>query len=592
LIEWPQVPGRYVAIDTETTGGLYTDPPDCARVAVVSVAWRDGSKIVSAAYPFAFGTGRGAQATLGLDGDLNLGEGDWKAMLEWLASHRLVAHGAKFDLRMLAVGTDEFEGADLSGAVGWDTVLASRDLDPHQTADLEQVEMRMGYLDKDTRARWRETKRKVKDLNRMAWEQAAEYARLDAEITYAAFEWQMDRYAEGEGDRRALDEEIEYMKVLGRLEQRGIGYDFARSQKVADNLKVAENRIKMGLPFRATLPKAKAWFFAEGRATPSSTTATGAPQLDEREIARLADLKVPYAAEYALLRRLESARTKWFEPYAAMCGWDGRLRTDFSQAKVISGRLSSTRVNLQAIPHEYQLEDLKAQGLPTPRELFVAAPGAKLWELDLSQAELRVAAVQARCEPMLQMIRDGVDIHGQVATQLFKDEPGSDTWDRSRSIGKRADFSFIFGIGADTFQVDLANYSGIWLELRECNRIVNDWRRLYPEYSRANYRYMEAANHWGYIRLVNGRARHFDTWEQRHKSFNQYVQGSLAELMREWLVQTERAYPGLAVLTIHDSLVLETGDDRKVQDVKDLGERIGTEMFNVPMLVDLKVWGK
>jgi DNA polymerase-1 len=561
----------------------------------VSIAWRDDgapSRILSAAYPFSFGPGRGAQASLALDGQVNLGQQDWEGLVAWLRAHRLIMHGIKFDLRVMAAGTDEFEGADLTDAVGWDTMLASRDLDPHQSAELEQVELRAGYLDRDRRAAWHEQKRQVKNLNHMSWEQAAEYARTDAEVTYAAWEWQMARYAEGEGDRAALDAEIEYAKVLGRLESRGIGYDYARSMRVAQDLKVAESHIRVSLPFRATLPGAKNWFFASGREEPAGTTATGNPKLDDREVGRLAAKGVPHAADYQLLRKMETARSKWFESYAQMCGWDGRLRTDFSQAKVVSGRLSSTRVNLQAIPHEYQLEMLTDAGFPAPRDLFVPKRASKLWELDLSQAELRVAAVEADCTPMLEMIRAGVDIHGQVAEQLFGDKPGSPTWDRNRSIGKRADFSFIFGIGADTFQVDLANYSGIWLELRECHRIVGDWRRLYPEYGRANRRYMEAANHWRYIRLVNGRVRHFGTWEEQHKAFNQYVQGSLAELMREWLVQTERRYPGIAVLTIHDSLVLETSSKAKVQAVQRLGEQLGEQMFNVPMAIDLKEWGK
>jgi hypothetical protein len=62
--------------------------------------------------------------------------------------------------------------------------------------------------------------------------------------------------------------------------------------------------------------------------------------------------------------------------------------------------------------------------------------------------------------------------------------------------------------------------------------------------------------------------------------------------MREWLVQTERRYPGIAVLTIHDSLVLETSSKAKVQAVQRLGEQLGGQMFDVPMAIDLKEWGK
>jgi DNA polymerase I-like protein with 3'-5' exonuclease and polymerase domains len=250
-------------------------------------------------------------------------------------------------------------------------------------------------------------------------------------------------------------------------------------------------------------------------------------------------------------------------------------------------------VNLQAIPHDYQLPELAAR-FPTPRQLFVPRPGTKLWELDLSQAELRVAAVEANCVPMLDMITNGEDIHGNVARQLFRDEPGSDTWFENRQIGKRADFSLIFGVGADTFQSTLAKQTYIWRPINEINSIVRRWRGLYPEFGRAIRVYMDRADHWGYVRLVNGRVRFFAGYEDKHKAFNGYVQGSLAELMKQWTLEVDLLWPEMLLLAIHDSLVLEVpiGEEDLVYQARDIGAGIGTDMFNVEMTVDVSEWGK
>lgn len=590
---------KLIAVDVETTGGLHPDPPEEARVAVVSYAYRTDQGIYSAARPFAHGGGdrRGSQTVLSLDGQYNESEQDWWDLLGWLLhpDHWLVFHNAKFDLMHLLVGTPEWPGLDLGVNLRWDVMIADRELDPNHEHGLEDIEDRVNFLSKDERPRWLHAKKQRAATQRMEWKDAEYYAATDAAVTLYIAEQQIARYQEGEGNRTLLDEELAYTRALLQLERRGIGYDARLSNSIAAQLYRWEGHIRAKLPFRATLPGAKKFYFIEHDYIPEGNTATGQPKLDDKGVAALVRAGAPHIEEFQLLRKLETARTKWYGPYAEATGHDGRLRTVYSQAKVQTGRLSATRINLQAMPHDYQLKEV-AERFPTPRQLIVARSGYKLWELDLSQAELRVAAKEANCLPMLKLIEEGADIHGAVTEQILEDTPGSPTWFENRQVGKRGNFSFIFGIGPEEYQASLVRYADIHRSLEFCYKVVTAWRKLYPEFKRAIYRYMEDANRRGWVPLVNGRPRYFQAWDDEHKAFNAYVQGSLAELMKLWLLETEEVHPGVALLTIHDSQVVEVPDTKEgeevVESIRVMGQQLATLMFDVPFEVDKKEWDK
>jgi hypothetical protein len=91
-----------------------------------------------------------------------------------------------------------------------------------------------------------------------------------------------------------------------------------------------------------------------------------------------------------------------------------------------------------------------------------------------------------------------------------------------------------------------------------------------------------------------GRMRWFRPYEDLHKAFNQAVQGGLAQMFKVWMVAVDRQIPGSLVLVVHDSQVLEVPAGARGVRMVDLarieGERIGTDMFQTQMLVDVKKW--
>lgn len=612
--ELPDIGNRICVFDTETSG-LHFD--DGRRVSVVSVAWLDDSDtVVGYAFPFDQGwLDKQAQGMLfeDLPEGGNLPAQEWQALLAWLRLRRLCAHNAKFDLHMMRVGTRHWAGTDLSEQVVWDTILVAKELDPTKPTGLEPVGRRMGlqsgksanakaiaaYLKhrkvrkavgSDTRGRY--------DL--VPWSILGPYAAEDATDDLLIYLDQRRRLAQGEGEMRTVRRELEMMKVLYRMEMRGIGLDVGAAVTGAGILLQAQERIKQELPFAPTKAAAIRWFFETQGQIPSETTPTGQIQLTERVVENLAARDVPGARLYADYRKIDVMLSMWYDSYATKTGADGRLRTSYRQTKeageggggTVSGRFSVERINLQAIPHKSKLEGALLLGGPelmSPRSLFVAKSGYELWEADLQQAEARSAAKLAGCDAWLQMIDEKIDMHGATAVKLFDTTENEADWFKMRQVAKRANFSLIFGVGWFTFRQTLIKELGIDLPEYEVKRIVADWRALYPEFQRAIYRCQRQAERKGWVPLVGGGRRHFWPGEPEHKAFNQQVQGSLAEFAKRWAIETDRSWPGRLVLLIHDSEVMECeiGEGEHVMaGVAAVGSEMGTRFFEVPFGVD------
>ena len=156
-------------------------------------------------------------------------------------------------------------------------------------------------------------------------------------------------------------------------------------------------------------------------------------------------------------------------------------------------------------------------------------------------------------------------------------------------VTHNSNFSLGFGAGGKTFGGMVAKETGHILSVDEAGRIVEDWNLLYPQFRRAIERWSRFVEEHRALPLASvagfatGRLRVFRKAEDEHKAFNQLVQASLAEFMRDWLIGAQRVcdeaglglVPGVGwtglLLTIHDSLVLLLPDDR----ADELAARVG-----------------
>ena len=666
-------PDGPIAVDTETSG-LYTD--EGARIAAVSVAWLGELSVESpepqdpwvatsgpetiygdfqenvVSFAWAFdqgveGTGKAedtGQVSL-ISQNSNLPYDEWVALGTWLSwvgqENGLVFHHAKFDLHMFAAGLRGHEGSgiDLLDKTHWDTQNVCHLLWPEaKTTSLKPTAKRIWGIDETNesemvQAYLRKAKLPSGRWDLVPWELIGPYADQDARLTIRLYYHQLEDIKQGAGSwldsvEETIQRRLNTSKMLYRIERRGLPFDAKQALQMADLLVERQEHYEGLLPFSPpTLPMAKHYWFGTGLKNgvaglglvPYGLTNSGQPQLNAQIVNEMVKDEVPAADVWRNLQKLYTTDSRWYSGWASMAGPDGRLRASIRQNGTVSSRFSVERVQLQAIPHDYRLNGYEAlEGIKTPRQLIAAGvpQGYRLWELDLAQAELRVAALFANCERMLELIHKGEDLHGDAATQLFGVKPSDEEWDQMRGVAKRANFSLIFGVGAEKLQGDIEAQTGLVLSIDETRKLVRDWNGLYPEFQQAIRYHMNKVEErmkthphgLGWVTTANGERRWFQAGEETHKAFNQRVQPSLAQFGIDWWLTVEElirkrlgdsVIEGVGrigmVMIIHDSMVLllpntKVGDDLAAM-AADKARSLWNKWFNgVPGGADKKVW--
>lgn len=600
-------------VDVETSG---LHPDDGASVSCVGVSWLEDGQVVTAGFPFDQGE-RDKLPAVQLDfmageGDPNLGRAEWDELLEWLATRQvLVNHNLKFDLMMLAAGTREWPGRNLLelGAQPWDALLVEKELSPRETLSLQATGGRYGLGGKvgsDELAAWlkgRKYPRSRYDL--VPWHIAEPYVRSDVDLTLRVYLAQVAAMNDGAEERpdewiaqqRRLEREMAVLRILFDMEREGINYDAARSLEAAAIMEAKATELEGRLPFRGSTG-ARDYFFGQKGVVPMNVSyKTGRPSLDEEQTRRMVADGVEWAAEYAEATRIRRAVSMWYRGYPEKLGWDYKLRTVYKQAFVKSGRMSVERVQLQAVP-KY---DKVFEGVPHVRELIHPDAGCELWNLDLSQAELRVASQYAKCRRMLELLGQGADLHGITCQEVLGVEPGAPDWKAKRDIAKRLTFGGIFQIGGETFQATLGKLANIYLPLRQCDAMVRGWREMYPEFGDAYCKAERVARAKGRVRVLPGTEYETLSWlgeyDYPNTAWNRMVQGSLAEFLKLWLIRIAEEWVSpecRLVLTVHDSVMIQTPEgqgEEAAAGIAELGAAMFTEVFGIQGKVDYGRWG-
>lgn len=216
---------------------------------------------------------------------------------------------------------------------------------------------------------------------------------------------------------------------------------------------------------------------------------------------------------------------------------------------------------------------------PAMRGLFLPDPGYVLATIDFAQIELRVVAALAGEDKMIQVIKDGGDLH-----QLTVDELAEAGVEITRDQAKIVNFLIVYGGGAQA----LHDQTGIPID--HAATIISTWKSRYPAIT-------EYAAYMGgfsdFIRTVSNRRLPVTinkrTGEPRaYANINYATQSSARELLvHAWYrFATEFGYGEYVWWPVHDELVLHIPEGM-VDQVLAAAERCMTFDFRgVPVQAD------
>jgi DNA polymerase-1 len=233
------------------------------------------------------------------------------------------------------------------------------------------------------------------------------------------------------------------------------------------------------------------------------------------------------------------------------------------------------------------------------KDVFRAEEGRTMIFGDWSQMELRVGAHFARCQTMIDAFARGDDIHGQTAL-LVHGVINAET--RNGDVGgKRCNFAIVYGTGVPGF----VKTTGLPRET--CARILAKLKRAYPEFPKLYNEAEMIAWQRGYIKYFTGRRRRFPDKGDCYKAMNHLVQGTVAEMARQamidldaWLTKDYGLGTVYLPLQVHDEMILDAPTELvreivpKMKAMMESWEYLGKEKFRGQIIADMAIgtsWG-
>ena len=205
----------------------------------------------------------------------------------------------------------------------------------------------------------------------------------------------------------------------------------------------------------------------------------------------------------------------------------GHIHTSFNQTITATGRLSSSDPNLQNIP-------IRGEDGKEIRKAFIPEPGCLFFSADYSQIELRVMAHLSQDPNMIEVFREGKDLHAATAANIYK-KPIEEVTRDERTKSKRANFGIIYGITV----FGLAERLDIPRD--EAKMLIDGYFATFPEVHDYMEKSKEVARKQGYVTTLFGRRRYLPDINSANSvvrgfaernAINAPIQGTAADIIK------------------------------------------------------------
>ena len=251
----------------------------------------------------------------------------------------------------------------------------------------------------------------------------------------------------------------------------------------------------------STLQLRKLLFDMLGLRPTGKKTGTGADSTDAEVLEALsAQSEVP--ALILDIRQKSKIKNTYLDKIIPQLDMDSRLRTNFNLHGTTSGRLSSSgKLNMQQLPRDN----------PIVKGCIRAAPGHKIVAMDLTTAEVYVAAKLAKDEALMNVFRDGGNFHSAIAQKVFKlpceVNDVAELYPTERQAAKAVTFGIMYGAGPKKISEQVTKDSGKFFSPQEAKEVIDDYFRSFHKlrsWIDDNQKFIE---HNGFIYSFFGRKR-------------------------------------------------------------------------------------
>lgn len=288
----------------------------------------------------------------------------------------------------------------------------------------------------------------------------------------------------------------------------------------------------------------------------------GSLRADIETLEKLKDLHpiIPAIMEY---RELEKLRSTYIDALPMLLDENDILHPQFIITGTSTGRFSSQNPNVQNIP----VQGKRALEI---RSAFVARPGYTFLACDYSQIDLRMAALLAQDEFLLQVFNDNRDIHTEVASRVYGVAP-EDVTKEMRRNAKVINFGILYGMGSTALAKNMN------VSRNEAKDFIDKYFSGFPKVAQYLDRIVHDAKIKGYTETLFGHRRTVSDLNSsipflragaERMATNAPIQGTSADVIRRSLVAVcadieekklvDKAFP---IMQIHDELVFEVADD-------------------------------
>jgi DNA polymerase I-like protein with 3'-5' exonuclease and polymerase domains len=330
-------------------------------------------------------------------------------------------------------------------------------------------------------------------------------------------------------------------------------------------------------------------------------TGTGAHSTDAEVLEQLAEhSKVP--SLILEIRQKGKIKNTYLDKIIPQLDRDSRLRTGFNLHTTTSGRLSSSgKLNMQQLPRDN----------PAVKGCIRARPGYKIVAMDLTTAEVYVAAVLAKDEALMDVFRSGGNFHSTVAHKVFAldcdVEDVAKFYSEKRQAAKAVTFGIIYGAGASKIASEVTKSSGKHFSVHEAQEVIDEYFAAFHKlksWLESNRKFIQQN---GFIYSILGRKRRLPNVQSTDNAIkgttirsglNFTVQSVASDVnllgamdMQNYILKNKLGARIFAL--VHDSILAEVPDDEienyKVKLVEFIQKDRGVSIPGTPIGCDFEI---